>query len=179
MDEPLEELYFNWLCEQVVTNNRTTASKSFNTLLATLHNNDFVWQLVGDDNRSEDGKELRVEFLLASYAPDNLRWRTGHSCSVLEMLIALARRAEYMCEGVTAKEWFWEFIDNLDLKDCNDASGMSPEDINEFLAPFIWRQYNADGSGGIFPLKEPLRDQRGVELWYQLCDYLVDTNRLP
>lgn len=181
MGEPLEEAYFNWLCAKVVDHFYTVnevPTLSYSKLLRTLHNNEFVWMLSGDDNRAEDGKDLRGEFLIECDIPDNPEWRTIPGCSVLEMLIAFSRRAEYQNDQ-PAREWFWEFISNLGFLECTDDSVITSQDIEEHLELFIWRNYNIDGSGGLFPMQHSYRDQRAVEIWYQLCDYLVDQNKLP
>lgn len=180
MTEPLENLYFNWLCAKVINPTVRTPSTTYDTLLRTLHNTEFVWLLSGDDNRAEDGKELRREFLLMGDIPDHVEWRTQTPCSVLEMLIAFSKRAEFNSNQL-AKDWFWEMIRNLNLDHMTDAfaTGTSPFEIQEVLEHFLWRQYARDGDGGLFPLVIPTGDQRKQEIWHQFCDYLVDQNRLP
>ena len=178
MGEPLENLYFNWLCTKVVNTRNSSPSLTYWILFRVLHQTEFVWLMSGDDNRVEDGKELRTEFLLQADIPDDPHWRTVIGCSILEMLIALSRRAEFMTE-ISAKDWFWEFINNLGLMDFNDASGVEPIDIEEILEVFIWRTYESNGHGGLLPLDEPFSDQRGHEIWHQFCDYLVDKDLLP
>jgi hypothetical protein len=37
----------------------------------------------------------------------------------------------------------------------------------------IWRTYDRRGHGGLFPLQRSNRDQRRVEIWYQLSEYLL------
>lgn len=175
MNEPLEETYFNWLCEKVVSGHETAR---YQTVLRTLHNTEFVWMISGDDNRAEDGKNLRAEFLLELDIPDDPVWRIEPGCTVLEMLIAFSRRAEWQ-NDMPAKQWFWIFIVNLGLIECYDESGITPQDVCEFLEPFIWRTYEMDGRGGMFPMTHPHRDQRDVEIWYQFCDYLVDQDLMP
>jgi hypothetical protein len=172
MNEPLENLYFNWLCAKVVHVENPTPSLTYDTLLRTLHNTEFVWLISGDDNRAEDGVELRRNFLIEAGIPDNPEWR-NLGCSMLEMLIAFSKRAEYMTEN-RAHEWFWIFIRNMELDDCTDASGMTPEEIGEVLYRIVWRQYNYNGDGGLFPISRPKRDQTQVEIWYQFCEYLLD-----
>lgn len=179
--EPLENLYFTWLCAKVTLINQkhSTPSLTYWTLLRTLHNTEFVWLLSGDDNRAEDGLELRLQFLFEADAPDHPEWRRIPNCSMLEMLIAFSRRTAFTT-GDTAEFWFWEFMDNLGFKECNDGSGVRPEDIEEVLQQVIWRTYDHRGVGGIFPLNHSTgKDQREVEIWYQFCDYLVDRDRLP
>jgi hypothetical protein len=167
MSEELENLYFTWLCAKV--EDRRIAP--YKRLLKKLHQTEFVWKIIGDDNRVEDGRELRREFLIAADAPDHREWRLDPSCSVLEMLIAFSRRAEYMTDE-PADIWFWEFIDNLGLKG-------TERNIDEILYNFIWRTYEYSGHGGLTPLDNPLSDQRDLQIWHQFCDYLIDKDRLP
>ncbi|MET0786536.1 MAG: hypothetical protein ABWY25_07520 [Paenisporosarcina sp.] len=142
-----------------------------------MHNIEFVWLLSGDDNRAADGVELRVEFLIQGDIPDDQNWR-ALGCSVLEMLIAFSRRTEFMTE-TPAQDWFWEFLDNLQLKEFNDGADFDLEEVERIVDQFIWRTYNRNGEGGLFPIKAPHGDQRHVEIWYQFCDYLADQERLP
>lgn len=178
MREPLENLYFDWLYSKVVDRQNSTPTLSYLNLVRILHNTEFVWLLSGDDNRAEDGKDLRREFLLLADIPDDLDWRHNTPCSILEMLIAFCGRAQFMTD-VPAREWFWEFMENLELHMCNDAEGVDPEYIAEILHTLIWRTYDPTGHGGLCPLDHPRMDQRNVEIWFQFCDYLVDQNRLP
>lgn len=172
MNEPIENLYFNWLCAKVVQVEHSTPSLTYDTLLRTLHNTEFVWLLSGDDNRAEDGVELRLEFILEADVVDDPAWR-NIGCSLLEMLIAFSRRASFMTD-IKSRDWFWHFMENLGLDQYNDASNASPEEIGEVLYQVVWRQYNYDGRGGIFPLTGTVHDQTKVEIWYQFCEYLVD-----
>ena len=178
MDERLENMYFNWLAAKVIRVENPTPSNSYEVLLKTLHNTEFVWLLSGDDNRAEDGKELRREFLIAGDFPDHEEWRTMYPCSVLEMMIAFSRRAEFNSE-IPSQQWFWEMLDNLNLKDVNDASAVDPLEIEDVLTHFMFRRYARDGDGGLFPLIRPHQDQTKLEIWQQFCDYLVDKDRLP
>lgn len=178
MPEPLENLYFNWLSAKVLYVPHPTPSLTFDILFKTLHNLEFIWLLSGDDNRAEDGKELRREFLIMGDIPDHEEWRTQIPCSVFEMLIAFSRRAEKNT-GAPAADWFWEFLKNLNLAEANDGSGIEPGEIEDVIEILLWRNYPPDGDGGLFPLMEPNRDQTKLEIWEQFCDYLVDQNRLP
>lgn len=175
-DEPIEELYFNWLCTKVLYVQNPTPSLTYWRLFRKLHGTEFVWTIMGDDNRAADGKELRSDFLIEAYIPDDVVWRTYHGCSILEMLIAFAKRGNFQTDDSVAN-WFWEFIDNLGMKDFNDASNVPDYVIDDILFNFIWRKYDADGLGGLFPLENPTRDQSKIELWWQFFDYLIDQNR--
>ena len=175
MGEPLENLYFNWLCAKVVNidTRKALPSQTYWTLFKTLHTTEFVWLIMGDDNRAEEGKELRREFILQADIPDDVEWRTVIGCSMLEMLIAFARRAEFQTD-ISVHDWFWEFLENLGLSEFHDGSGVIPQDIDDLVQRVIWRTYRFNGEGGMFPLKDPHEDQRHVEIWYQFCNYLVD-----
>jgi hypothetical protein len=177
--EPLENLYFDWLYAKLarIPPVRRTLSTTYDTLLKTLHNVEFHWIVVGDDNRAEDGRDLRVQFLITANIPDYPEWRT-QPCSVLEMLVAFCEKAHRQTDE-PVHQWFWEIMENLNLAEANDASDFTPEDIQEVLEDLIFRNYRENGDGGLFPLNEPTRDQRDIEIWDQFCDYLVDRNRLP
>jgi hypothetical protein len=177
MDEPIENLYFNWLCAKVLNLKPFEKPDKYWNLLRKLHRTEFVWVMSGDDNRAEDGKELRKEFILQAELPDDPDWRILIGCSVLEMLIAFARRAEFQDETPTPT-WFWEFVANLGLDKQTDRD-FDEEYVEMVLDDFIWRTYNPDGNGGLFPIKNPSADQREIEVWYQFCEYLVDQDRLP
>ena len=46
------------------------------------------------------------------------------------------------------------------------------QEVDDVLETVIWRNYQANGHGGLFPLKNAKRDQTKVEIWYQLAAYL-------
>jgi hypothetical protein len=181
MDEPLENAYFKWLCAKVIQNQQpSTPSLTYWKLLKLLHGTEFVWLLVGDDNRAMDGLELRDDFIFECHkSVDLTEWRRELGCSILEMLIAFSRRAEFDTE-IPAQDWFWEFIDNLGLKECNDGSDFKEDDIEIILDRFVWRTYNVKGEGGILPISNPHKhgDQRKIEIWHQFYNYLLDQDRL-
>lgn len=176
MNEPIEDLYFNWLYQKVASIENPTPSLTYWTLLRDLHSTEFVWLISGDDNRCEDGLDLRREFRRTAFIDLDLPWMLL-GCSVLEMLIAFSRRAEFDTD-LTARQWFWVFMENLGLKDLNDAHRNITHRVSHILDRFIWRTYSSNGQGGLFPLKYTQHDQRGVEIWYQFCEYLVDQERL-
>lgn len=172
MDEPIEELYFNWLYSKVARVEVPTPSLTYWTLLRDLHSVEFVWLNPGDENRAEDGLELRREFLVQAYLDQDPSWMSI-GCSVLEMLIAFSRRAEFQT-NVNAHDWFWIFMTNLHLEDLNDAAENISETVADIIDQFIWRTYRPNGNGGLFPLTRPEHDQRKVEIWYQFCEFVFE-----
>jgi hypothetical protein len=94
-------------------------------------------------------------------------------CSVLEMFYAFAERAEFQT-GEPAYDWFWTFVDNLRMTGFNDASSVKESDIQDILNRLIWRTYDKNGRGGMFPLRSPSHDQTQLEIWYQFCEFLIE-----
>jgi len=176
MDAPLDELYLRWLYSQVLPLETTNTSRSFWSLLGQLYSKEFVWIVANDDNRLEDGRYLRHEFLEEEGLNADHEW-AGLGCSMLEMLVGLSRRVAYQLDG-EPRYWFWELLGNVGLDRCNDRAYKSnkkwEEDVDEVLDRLIWRNYEADGRGGLFPLKHPDKDQREVELWYQMSAFVLE-----
>lgn len=96
-------------------------------------------------------------------------------CSVLEMLIGLSRRLAFEGGGEPAG-WFWLLMRNLTLDGMDDERFdlMDPTIVDDIVQRLVWRQYNWDGKGGLFPLQFPNRDQREVEIWYQMQAWLLE-----
>jgi hypothetical protein len=172
MDEPIEEVYFNWLYTKVASVEVPTPSLTYWTLLRDLHATEFVWLVSGDDNRAEDGLDIRREFVTQAYLDQDPAWMSI-GCSVLEMLIGFARRAEFQT-GISVRDWFWIFLQNLKLEDLNDAVPDITEYVTDILDQFLWRTYDPNGEGGMFPLDNPQHDQRKVEIWYQFCEWIAE-----
>ena len=173
MSQPLDELYFTWLYSQVDSVRTRNPSRTYWKLLKQLYTKEFVWIIPNDDNRAEDGRDLRYEFIedqgLNYVDPDWLHL----GCSMLEMLVALSRRLFFEAEE-KPRWWFWHLIENLGLSGYTDAVDIPTNKVNDVLDRVIWRTYSRSGNGGLFPLKKPSRDQRDVEIWYQLSAYLLE-----
>jgi hypothetical protein len=185
MNAILDEEYFKWLYSQVGSPRHRNPAKTYWSLTRQLYNKEFIWIIPNDDNRLEDGKELRYEFLDISGLEDPDGTWTQMGCSMLELMIALSRRLSFMDmhEGDPAN-WFWHILDNVGLLRYNDRL-YNPDNekhahrfltIDETLDRIIWRTYEYDGRGGFFPLEESRRDQTEVELWYQLNSYMMERN---
>lgn len=171
INEPIESSYFKWLCAKVMKSGARTPSQTYWKLLQLLHNTEFVWVEAMDENRAEDGKDLRHEFANTTQVEEDPSW--AHlGCSILEMLIAFSRRASYVTER-RSRDWFWEMLKNLGIDHVTDAV-FDGHDVIGILDQFVWRTYDYNGLGGLFPLQDPPHDQRKVEIWYQFCDYIVE-----
>lgn len=168
MDAELENKYFEWLYSRVELPHHPCWS-----LARQLHKKEFIWIVPNDDNRVEDGRELRYVFSHETRTMLTPDWH-GFGVSMLEMLIALSERLAFQAERTT-REWFWELMENVGLADYLDAryTKRKEREIDRILDRIIWRTYSYSGEGGLFPLEYPTQDQRKVELWYQMNAYIV------
>jgi hypothetical protein len=158
--------YFEWLTSQIYINNNRT----YNDLFERLHETEFIWTIANDDNRVQDGLDLRAEFLDAVRGEAEL----PQGASVLEVLIALSRTMAFTAGG-NPRIWAWKLLRNLKLNKSTDPlTGEKAARVEEILEALIWRTYSRNGQGGFFPLREPHEDQTKVELWYQMNAYVME-----
>lgn len=172
---PLDEQYLQWLYGQIGPVSLKNPSQTYWSLLRLLYKKEFIWIIPNDDNRGEDGKDLRYEFTAGWHRQPDSDWM-DLPCSVLEMLIALSRKLSFEA-GREPADWFWELIDNLGLTECNDRSFFSSAqeiDVDVVLDVWLKRAFTYDGGGGIFPLRKATEDQRDVEIWFQMGAYLLE-----
>lgn len=172
----LDNEYYSWLCELInVEHGRT----SYWNLTQALYMKDFHWSVPNDDNRAFEGKNLREKFcdeIGIDYVVD----RFPDDVSMLELIIGLAYRCERIMEdseyGRPMAEWFWKLLENAGLYKFDDDhfDTMDDSEVDYILEVIIGRTYKRDGRGGLFPLKIEKKDQRKVELWYQMNAYLVE-----
>lgn len=173
MDKPLDELYFIWLYSQVGDPDIKNPARTYWRIFKHLFTKEFVWIVPNDDNRIEDGRDLRYEFVgdLALKKVDQDWMKLG--CSMFELLVGLSRRLAFECDG-EPRDWFWHLMENLDFRQHNDRSTFDIAQVDEILDRVIWRTYDYDGRGGLFPLRHADRDQRKIEIWYQLNAYILE-----
>ena len=179
MSGTTDDRYFEWLYSQVGAVRNRNPARSYWQLLRQLYVKEFVWLIANDDNRVADGVELRYEFLAESGIDETPQEWMDLGCSMLEMMVALSRRADFEYTK-TPVDWFWEFMQNLRLSSYTDAvyNNRVAQHVDEILDLVIYRNYSPDGVGGIFPLRGVRNDQRKVELWYQLASYVLENTTL-
>lgn len=175
--DTLDNQYLEWLYIEIGTVRNKNPKKSYWELAKQMYTKEFSWYIPHDDNRCADGIALRQEFVRSEnieIEEVDISW-LELECSFLEMLIALARRAAFESFGTTG-DWFWMFCSNLQLRHYTDAvySNIIARKVDKTLDRVINRTYSPNGEGGIFPLKNPGRDQREVELWFQLQSYILE-----
>ncbi len=168
----IDHEYYDWLTSQVEIPN----GKSYNAVFERMHSIEFVWTVPNDDNRVQDGLDLRYEFLNGRDLKFNTTSLTG--VTLLEVLIALSRRVAFTAGGDQEK-WAWQLLKNLQLHKKSDPlteAGIAK--VNDILDTLIWRTYQRDGRGGFFPLNHPEEDQTKVEIWYQMNAYAIEIDPL-
>lgn len=177
------EMYFFWLCSVV------RADEEFVALCDVLHRMEFTWTVDQDSNRFDDGIALRQEWY-------DIMEESGYffpldaldgPCSVLEMLVGLAERCERQILGDPSYgnrtyQWFWEMVRNflignaIIVEDCTDenVSDGYLERVIDSMERVLAHDYAFNGEGGFFPLRYSRVDQRRVELWAQMNQYICE-----
>ena len=157
--------YEDWLLDRVGFDRN-----GYNLLMNELHNSPFEWLIERDKSRETDGLFLRDEF----FSDSHMRGEFHKDCGVLEMLISLAIRFdnEYGDPGDERPDIiFWEMIENLGLDRFTDKR-FNKKGIYKILGRWLKREFEYNGDGSIFPLKNPSRDQRDCEIWSQMNEYV-------
>lgn len=172
MIQSIEDVYFTWLTDRIDFDFGRSNGKTYVDLMHILHGTEFVWIVPNDDNRLEDAQALRNQFLDEAGITNPGNFLHHRPLSVLEVLLALSNRCAFNGGG-TPPNWAWRLIENLELHNMSDpVTTRKKERIEDILETFIYRNYEPDGTGGLFPLTHPQEDQREVEIWYQMQQYL-------
>lgn len=166
-EQATQEAYFNWLVDHVC-GGRYIKLLRYGRLLRWLHKTEFIYFNPMDLNRVHDAIDFRRRF----------GYEGGNSCSVLEMMVALAVRCEEHIMGDSdigdrTGEWFWEMIYNLGLENMDDAN-FDPEYVDTVTARLLHREYGRNGEGGLFTVTNRAEDMRTVDIWYQMAWYLAE-----
>lgn len=166
-----ERDYYIWLISQIAIprNNHNT----YDDLFTRMHDTEFVWIVPNDDNRLQDGEDLREEFLNGARGKI-----TSQPVSLLEVLIALSRRTASNAGG-RPEVWAWKLIKNLRLNKASDPLvGQKAEHVEDILEALIWRTYERHGRGSFFPLKKFIGDATKLEIWDQMQTYVNEMEGL-
>jgi len=172
MSKYKDDKYFEELCKLAGLETPVDSCGYFE-LMSQLHRIEFIWSVPNDDNRALDGLSLR----------ERCRGQSNKEpCSLLEMLIALAIRCEEEImydpeKGDRSADWFWMMMTNLGLNRFRNGSfkeAWNADDVLGITDILIDREYNWQGNGGLFPLKDVCKDQVEVEIWYQMSAYLLE-----
>lgn len=182
-EKKIDDEYFSWLYSKVKKQQRTYVKLS-----KFLHTIPFRWTVPNDVNRCEDGLNLRENFLTESHLDEShltVKYFMKAPCTVFELLVALAGRLDFIMYELDDQEsreprWYREMLMNLRLAEYTDNYNtsdrfdeMTEQKIYKVIEVFMDRTYDFNGTGGLFPMKmRPKKDQRKVEIWYQMMLYL-------
>ena len=166
--------YFDWMYN-LVCRNRYSKNISFKKVFSYLNNTKFTYSIKMDLNRAKDGTELRRRYA-NEFKIANIYDRICGPCSVLEMMIALAIRCEETIMddenfGDRTDQWFWDMMKNLGLGHMDDDE-FDEEYVSDVITRFLNRDYEPDGRGGLFFVRNCDIDLRDVEIWIQMLWYL-------
>ena len=166
--------YFTWLTGIVYKHSRPKEI-SYEKLLKHLHKLNFKYLFERDGNRAEDGISLRYRFSCERPDLEDVELYLDGPCSMLEMMVALAMRCEEIMDdpriGDRTSQWFWNMIVSLGLGYMSDTR-FDGEIVNDIVIRFINREYEPNGAGGLFTIRNCDRDVREVEIWTQACWYM-------
>ena len=171
----MNNAYFRWLVRLI---GDEYIERNYQKLLSKLYSTEYIWELDYDGNRAADGMFLRNIFAREMGVTVDFGEWNGR-CSILEMMIALARKAEDDIMhnpdfGDRTGYWFWTMIQNLGL-DIYDDGYYFEDEVNRILDIFMYHRYAKNGSGGgAFPVRTKTRDLRKTDLWWQMNSYLEE-----
>ena len=172
--------YFEWLCK-VISADTFSEVVSYRKLLMQLHNTPFRYSIPKDADRAGEGVNLRWRFVCKhELTIDGSRFAVldelDGPCSVLEMMVAVAMHCEeHIMDdpsvGNRTGQWFWGMVNTLGLGAMTDER-FDKQFVDDAITRFLDRNYDPDGKGGLFRIKNCDRDLRKVPIFYQLCWYL-------
>lgn len=172
--DDIEKEYFDWLYDYVCKG-RANQHVSYEKVFRYLHEVEFTFSISNDVNRAVDGTDLRYRFALQK-GEERIEEMLRGPCSVLEMMVALAIRCEESIMddtryGDRTGQWFWIMMRNLCIDGMTDDI-FDIEYVEYCINSFLNREYEPDGYGGLFYIKNCREDLRDVEIWTQLCWFL-------
>ncbi len=153
-----------------------------------LQGTEFIPILEMDENRCGECRELRrdfAEYYLTYYddehMSDILDGLYGENGTMMEMLVVLAEKMNFDLADSEYEagvgHWFRELLENCGLIGYTNetmADQRYCKSAADILDTVIFRKYDWDGEGSLFPLRWPKHDQRYTELIVQMNDYIEE-----
>ncbi len=172
----IKKEYFNHLVDLVC--DKKHPKIDYIPLLELLHNMKFSVFVEKDENRVQDAKYLRVKWTDSEGILEYLYEFEDEKASVLEVLVSISDRLSFQIgdnttNSHTLSDCFWEILRNLDIEKYY-SSNYKPLNVKEKVRNWMSRKIKKDGSGGIFPLKKPKEDQKSLQIWDQMNDYILE-----
>lgn len=171
------DLYYAWLVDLI--DDGRGWSDDYSRVLHELFHTIFTFTVHRDRNRAAEGTDLRYIYAEEIGAdPDFWTDFLPVECTVLEMMVALARKwdNELMFDvdnGHRLHEWFFIMLKNCGL-DRYPNRLYDEDSVHYIIERFLNRGYERDGRGGLFRTKDQRIDMRETELWYQLNYFVSD-----
>ena len=179
----LSELYLVWLINLINADNYK--GKSYIKLCSLLNKIPFKPVIKLDENRLSDVQSLLRETYIQSQSEwyrltnDDIMELPTWPVSFLELIISLAMRIDldFMREinGIdNTRIYFWVLVRNLGILEFDDEHWGEDAIISivNRLNIVQNRTYDPNGNGGLFPLENAEMDQRNVQIWNQLCQFV-------
>lgn len=167
------ESYFGWLVTMTGQPGRGREEQ-----LRVMFDTPFAVLLRRDADRVWYGKDIRrvwwEDFAYGRFSDEERDEVFQRDCSCLEVLLGLSKYLGDSYSDIAMWSqvgWFWLMVKNLGV---GPKTRLSTVQLK--LDKWIYREFDADGTGSPWPLKNAKEDQRGVDLWYQTMAYLVENN---
>ena len=180
MNRRTADPYFDWLCLKIGVDPRNPR-RNYTKMVAMLHGINYIPSLALDENRAGDGLQLRVDFMNA-HGPYGSSTNRG-PCTMLEFLVGLASKMNFLMgaeENWHRTEWyFWRMMRHLGLRQLTDDRWDIAHGeffVEDACDRVMNRTYDPDGTGGLFPLRQPMKDQTEVEIWSQMHAWLCENS---
>lgn len=156
--------YFDWLYTQAFNGYK------WRSAMTTLHKIRFVWDpyIEHDSNRASDGIQLRRDYLFECGEGRETYDFDLDDVSFFEVYVGLARKMAHLLDKSLPSAM--SYILRIGPFD----PGMDAEEIVEVARQVMNRDYDYNGVGGLFPLYSANRDQRDVELIYQMNLHVLE-----
>lgn len=161
-----DEVYYSWLVDRGYPTNNV---EGYNALFELLFKTEYDPLKEMDQNRRDDGLELRIEWADIFGMDPPKEW-FEQPCSILEAIIALAARCEFQSSRFTENEWVTMLLENMGIL----MNAYELQDNIEFVRRVL-DDFN-DGVANVFPNSVP--GSINKELWYQMMDYLSEIDPL-
>lgn len=167
--------YIHWMRRMMTAG--TVNEGIYNALFDTLSHTPFYWIVPMDENRYNDGINLRSLFAYEKNLDPEMIFEmlSDQPCSILEMMVALTIRINDIMDdieqGDRLKSWFWGMIDSLGLYGMTDER-YSPIFVEAVLKKFLNREYGNDGRGNLFPNFKDFDSYTKIQIWDQAMYYL-------
>lgn len=169
--------YLNWITG-AIDDDRRWRVRTHQKLIHRMHRTPFAVKDQNDQPRENDGYDLRWRFIWENDYPIDYAITVPDvpegQCSVLEMMTALALRADEnftKSSSSSVPTFFWDMVKSMGLLGETDNM-YDDENVKHHLYIFNSRTYEPNGHGGLFMFRNTEEDMRNISIWDQLCRWV-------